>query len=151
MSRSNKVVFRATLVVATLVLAAIYFVVTSTTSVANRTLFTGNEHHQVTLDQAQRWTAEFQKTTNEGQLIAGYFGKNIFEKILNQDKVTGIRIYKAKHDNGDEVFVLVGVDGKGNDVVSGVVGEGVLACPPFCGWDPSLQQGVRTSPIAFKK
>ncbi|OGU32814.1 MAG: hypothetical protein A2X67_11740 [Ignavibacteria bacterium GWA2_55_11] len=105
----------------------------------------------MTLDQAQRWTADYQKTTGEGQLIAGYFGKNIFEKILNQDKVTGIRIYKAKHDNGDEVFVLVGVDDKGTDLVSGVVGENILTCPPFCSWDLTLQKGVPTSPLAMVK
>ena len=131
-SRKNKLVFRATLAFTSVVLIAIAYLVTVQTSTASSTLFTGQEHHQVTLPQAQRWTSSFQKTAGEGELIAGYFGKNIFEKILNQEDVSGIRIYKAKHDNGDDVFVLVGVDSKGKDVVSGVVGEGIIPCPPFC-------------------
>lgn len=133
MSTRNRKVFRATLAIMSIVLVAIFVAVTSAVTTANRSMFTGDEHHQVTAEQAARWTADYQKSMGEGQLVAGYFGKNIFDKILKQEDAVGIRIYKAKHDNGDEVFVLVGVDDKGNDIVSGVVGENVLPCPPFCG------------------
>jgi len=147
----NKLVVRATLAFASVVLLAIAFLVTIQTSTASSTLFTGSEHHQVTQTQAQRWTAEFQKTAGDGELIAGYFGRNIFEKILNQEGATGVRIYKAKHDNGEEVFVLVGVDGEGKDIASGVVGEGILPCPPICDNGKVFQQGMSGSPIAMVK
>ena len=129
-------------------LIAIAYLVTVQTSTASTTLFTGQEHHQVTLPQAQRWTASFQKTAGEGELVAGYFGKNIFDKILSQENVTGIRIYKAKHDNGADVFVLVGVDEKGKELVSGAIGEGIIPCPPICG---DLTVGnSSTGPLAMK-
>ncbi len=149
-TQSNKRIFRVTLAFTSLVLVAIAFLVTLQTSTANSTLFTGAEHHQVTLPQAQRWTADYQKTSQEGELIAGYFGRNIFEKILSQENAMGVRIYKAKHDNGDEVFVLIGVDKKGEDIVNGVVGEGVLPCPPICSKDNILQRGMLDKPVAIK-
>ena len=148
-SRSNKLVFRVTLAFTSVVLIALAYLVTVQTSTASTTLFTGQEHHQVTLPQAQRWTASFQKTAGEGELVAGYFGKNIFDKILSQENVTGIRIYKAKHDDGADVFVLVGVDDKGKDVVSGVIGEGIIPCPPFCG-DFLTMQSKDGGPLAMK-
>ncbi len=147
-SRSNKLVFRATLAFASVVLLAIAFLVTLQTSTASSTLFTGEEHHQVTLNQAQRWTSEFQKTAGEGELIAGYFGRNIFERILDQEGAVGVRIYKAKHDNGDDVFVLVGVDKEGQDITS-VVGEGIVPCPPFCDRDVAISKDIN-GPIAMK-
>jgi hypothetical protein len=150
MSTRNRIVFRATLAITSIVLVAIFVAVTSAVSTANRTMFTGEEHHQVTADQAARWTAEYQKNMGDGALVAGYFGKNIFDKILKQEDAVGIRIYKAKHDNGDEVLVLVGVDGKGNDIVAGVVGENILPCPPFCAGDVTLMGGT-DRPLAMAK
>lgn len=148
MSTRNRIVFRATLAVMSIVLVAIVVAVTSAVSTANRTMFTGDEHHQVTANQAARWTADYQKTMGDGQLVAGYFGKNIFDKILKQEDAVGIRIYKAKHDNGDEVLVLVGVDGKGDDIVTGVVGENILPCPPFCGGYGYFTKGLDQKPLA---
>jgi len=130
---------------------AIAFLVTLQTSTADSTLFSGEEHHQVTLNQAQRWTAEYQKTAGEGELVAGYFGRNIFDKILSQEQAVGVRIYKAKHDNGDDVFVLVGVDDEGKDITSGIVGEGILPCPPICDDNMTLQKGRALTPIAMMK
>jgi len=83
-------------------------------------------------------------------MVAGYFGKNIFEKILSQDGAVGVRIYKAKHDNGDDVFVLVGVDDKGKDIAAGVVGEGILPCPPICDPNNILMTGQGAGPLAMK-
>ena len=111
-------------------------------------MFTGDEHHQVTANQAARWTADYQKSMGDGQLVAGYFGKNIFDKILKQEDAVGIRIYKAKHDNGDEVLVLVGVDTKGDDIVTGVVGENIIPCPPFCGDWGYFTKGLDQKPLA---
>jgi hypothetical protein len=151
MSTRNRKVFRATLAIMSIVLVAIFVAVTSAVTTADRSMFTGDEHHQVTAEQAARWTADYQKNMGEGQLVAGYFGKNIFDKILKQEDAVGIRIYKAKHDNGDEVLVLVGVDGKGNDIVSGVVGENILPCPPFCGTFDYFAKGIDAKPMASVK
>lgn len=149
-SQRNKLVFRATLAFTSVMLVAIAYLVTLQTSTASSTAFTGDEHHQVTLSQAQRWTAEYQKTSQEGELVAGYFGRNIFEKILSQENTSGIRIYKAVHDNGDEVFVLVGVDKKGEDIALGVVAEGIIPCPPFCSKDNVFQTGLPDQPVASR-
>ena len=151
MSTRNRIIFRATLAVMSIVLVAIVIAVTSAVSTANRTMFTGDEHHQVTANQAARWTADYQKSMGDGQLVAGYFGKNIFDKILKQEDAVGIRIYKAKHDNGDEVLVLVGVDTKGDDIVTGVVGENILPCPPFCAGDGAFMGGTANRPLASAK
>ena len=148
MSTRNRIVFRATLAVMSIVLVAIVIAVTSAVSTANRTMFTGDEHHQVTANQAARWTADYQKSMGDGQLVAGYFGKNIFDKILKQEDAVGIRIYKAKHDNGDEVLVLVGVDTKGDDIVAGVVGENIIPCPPFCGSIDWFTNKANLQPLA---
>ena len=106
---------------------------------AEKSIYTGKEHHEVSLESAQRWTGNFQVEAKAGDIMAGYMGKNIFEKILAQKNCVGIRIYNARLDHGQPTFVLIGVDGDGNDIVGGVIGEDQLPCPPFCPSTTSLQ------------
>ncbi len=102
-------------------------------SIAEKIVYTGKENHVVDLESAKRWTSNFQETSKPGDVLAGYMGRNIFEKILSQSNCVGIRIYNAKLENGKATFVIVGVDGNGNDIVGGVVGDDVAPCPPWCG------------------
>lgn len=96
-----------------------------------RPVFTGNEQHQINTETALRFVSNFHSMSGE-DLTAGYMGRTIFEKVLAQEGVVGIRIYNARLDNGSPTFVIVGVDGGGNDLIGGVIGEDVLYCPPFC-------------------
>ena len=106
---------------------------------AEKSLYTGKEHHEVSLESAQRWTGKFQLDAKPGDIMAGYMAQNIFKKILEQPGCIGIRIYNAKLDSGQPTFVLVGVDGDGNDMVEGVIGEDVLPCPMWCDENSPLQ------------
>jgi hypothetical protein len=113
-------------------LATVLILLTTRDSHADRSIYTGSENHVVTLNQAQGWTAKYQEGEINPKLLAGYFGRSIFDNILTQKRCVGIRIYNAKHENGAPVFVLVGVDESGKDIVSGPIGEGLLPCPPYC-------------------
>jgi hypothetical protein len=99
---------------------------------ARQQQFTGNENHLVTLDQAVKFVQNFKNFPTSPTIKGGYFGRNIFEKILAQPGCVGIRYYYAQKDDGSPTIVLVGVDGGGNDLTSGPLGETILPCPPFC-------------------
>jgi hypothetical protein len=94
--------------------------------------YTGNEDHVVTLDQAVKFVQNFSSNPTTPDIKGGYFGKNIFDKILSQSGCVGIRYYYAKTDAGVATLVLVGVDASGNDLTQGVLGEQIIPCPPFC-------------------
>ncbi len=94
--------------------------------------YTGNENHVITLDQAVKYIQNFKKSPAAPTTKGGYFGKNIFDKILAQGGVVGIRYYYAAKDDGSPTLVLVGVDSTGNDMVQGILGEWATQCPPFC-------------------
>lgn len=94
--------------------------------------YTGNENHTITLDQAAKYVQNFKNNPTAPAIKGGYFGRNIFEKILAQTGCVGIRYYYAKMDDGSPTLVLVGVDGNGHDMTQGVLGEVIIPCPPFC-------------------
>ena len=113
-------------------LFVVFFFGTFQSTHAEKSLYTGKEHHEVNFESAQRWTGRFQLDAKPGDIMAGYMAQNIFKKILEQPGCVGIRIYNAKLDNGQPTFVLVGVDGDGNDMVGGAIGEDIIPCPPMC-------------------
>lgn len=95
--------------------------------------YTGNENHVVTLAQAAKYIQNFKNHPTAPTIKGGHFARNIFEKILAQPGCVGIRYYYAALDDGSPTMVLVGVDQNGNDLYSGVIGETIYPCPPFCG------------------
>lgn len=95
-------------------------------------LFSGNENHSITLDQATLLVKNFQSTAPESSILGEYFGRDAILSILNQDQCVGLRIYNGRKDDGTPVFVLVGVDGSGCDMKSGILAELGFPCPPFC-------------------
>jgi hypothetical protein len=97
----------------------------------DKPLFTGNEKHQITTEMALTYVANYKSMEGE-QLTAAYFGRSIFGEILAQDNAVGIRIYNARHGDGSPTFVIVGVDGQGNDLLGGVIAQQPITCPPFC-------------------
>lgn len=93
--------------------------------------FTGNEAEQIPLPLACSWTANFRKDC-PNQTKAHFFGKVILQAILNQEGCVGIRAYNAIDDDGKRQLVLVGVDATEKDMVTGIIAERSIPCPPFC-------------------
>lgn len=109
------------------------FLVIGTTNVGARPQqYTGQENHVISLDQAAKYVQNFKNFPRTPGVKGGYFGRSIFEKILSQAGCVGIRYYYGQDDNGSSNLVLVGVDGGGNDMTSGVMGELSWPCPPYC-------------------
>lgn len=97
-----------------------------------RAQYKGTPNHVVTLDQAVHYIQNFKSKPVAPTTKGGYFGRNIFEKILAQPGTVGIRYYYAAMDDATPTIVLVGVDSTGNDLVNGVIGEVTNPCPPLC-------------------
>ncbi|HTP79488.1 MAG TPA: hypothetical protein VMM57_03680 [Bacteroidota bacterium] len=150
MSSSRNFFVRFNAIVFSLLLVVAFYLVSNKTTIAEKSMYSGKENHVITLDAAKKMTENFQKSASSTDLLAGYFGKSIYEKILAQKNCVGIRIYNAKEEAGTPVFVLVGVDASGNDIASGVVGEDVIPCPPFCGKDYLVSTSAAGNIVAMK-
>jgi hypothetical protein len=103
---------------------------------ARQQQFTGNENHVITLDQAVKFIQNYTFSPTAPNIKGGLFARSIFDKILSQPGCIGIRYYYAKKDDGSPAIVLVGVDGSGNDLMQGPLGELIFPCPPYCGPSP---------------
>lgn len=93
--------------------------------------FTGNEKHDISLNDAVRFTATYREEKG-GEFLGAYFGKEAIKKILNQQDCVGIRIYNAIDDSNKRTFVLVGVTADNNDIADGELAEFGAGCPPHC-------------------
>ena len=94
--------------------------------------FTGTEDHSITLNDAKILTKNYRNDQGEGAFLAGYFGKKAISDILGQTNCVGVRIYMALDSNGDEKFVIVGVDANEDDLYNGTIAEFSIGCPPRC-------------------
>jgi hypothetical protein len=94
--------------------------------------YSGNENHMVSLDLAVKYIHNFTAKPTAPSIKGGYFGRNIFEKLLAENGCVGIRYYYATTDSGVATIVLVGVDSSGNDLYQGILAEETLPCPPWC-------------------
>ena len=95
--------------------------------------YSGQENHVITIDQATKFVQNFKMFPKTPTIKGAYFGRSIFDKILSQPGCVGVRYYYAQKDDGTPTLVLVGVDGGGNDLTGGPIGEESIPCPPFCG------------------
>jgi hypothetical protein len=95
-------------------------------------VFTGNEDHSISLEEAARLTKNYRESPGAGAFLGGYVSKSAILNILNQESCTGIRIYNAKTGAEDLTFVLVGVNSEGEDLAGGELAEFVSQCPPYC-------------------
>ncbi len=148
---NKKIVVRFLTVFFSLVFLTVVYLITNQTTMAEKTIYSGNENHVVSLAFASKLTDNYQKTSGPGDIVAGYFGRNIYDKILSQKNCIGIRVYNARNEDGSPTFVLVGVDGNGKDIVSGVVGEDIYPCPPFCWPQSALDNSAKTKGLALNK
>lgn len=93
--------------------------------------FTGKEAEEFPIAKAAEWTSNY-RNANPGKLKAHFFGKEIINRILNQEKCVGIRCYYALDENGVQQMIIVGADKEENDLFNGIVAEMARPCPPFC-------------------
>ncbi|MFN3444881.1 MAG: hypothetical protein ACK44D_04005 [Bacteroidia bacterium] len=94
--------------------------------------YTGNEDHSISLAEASELTANYRNAQTDDYIKAEYFGKNAVLDLLDQDACVGMRIYYGQDTSGVKKLVLVGVDGSGDDLVSGVILEYGIPCPTSC-------------------
>jgi len=94
--------------------------------------FPGTEARLISLAEASRLTRNF-RTSIQGSITkGGFFGRNIFQKILNQPGCVGIHIYFARRDDERQTFVLAGIDASGRHFAKWPFGDDTYLCPPFC-------------------
>lgn len=112
--------------------------------------FNGSEGGPIPLSTAMEWTANYRKTIKEGETRAHYFGRETYQKLLDEAGSVGIRAYYAIDDKGKKQLLLVAVDENGNDLLpsegSAAKNEGdepaimdySYPCPTFCSIPPTL-------------
>jgi len=105
--------------------------------------FNGSEGGPIPLPTAKEWTANYRKTISKDDTRAHYFGSDIIQKLINEDKSVGIRIYYAIDDQGKKQLLVVGVDENGNDLLPRedgttngpdeyFIADQSVPCPIFC-------------------
>jgi hypothetical protein len=100
--------------------------------------FTGNENHQISLQDAAELTANFRNSHPIGTTIGLFYGKATIQSILNQPNCVGIRIYYAQDANNESTMVIVGTDANENDMENGILAEYGIKCPNNCSNPNSL-------------
>lgn len=85
--------------------------------------FTGDERHAITLEEGIELTRNYRRLAKKGEPLGAYFGKEIFEKVLDQRTCVGIRFYYAKREDGAPTLVLTGVQTTGDDLYQGILGQ----------------------------
>lgn len=93
---------------------------------------TGNENHDITLQEASAFTENYRNAAGNNPVLAHYFGKTKIQAILNQEGCVGMRIYYALSDTGEKQLVITGVDSSGNDMYNGILADRSLMCPTYC-------------------
>ena len=105
--------------------------------------FNGTEGSEIDLAQASTWTSNYRSraeaSPEEAIVKAHFYGREVFQRLLDQQGCMGIRIYYALDDNGQKQLVLVGADADGNDM-EGMVFDHSSACPPNCSATGSLNR-----------
>ena len=136
----KNIAVRLRLLALAVVIGVVVSLVTAVYPASVKAQFTGNESHLITLDQALKYIQNFKQNPVPQSVKGGYFGRNIFDKILAQGGAVGIRYYFAAKNDGSTTLVLVGVDSTGNDIVQGVLGEEQFPCPPIVRIDKPVEQ-----------
>ncbi len=88
--------------------------------------------HSITPSKAAVGTSMYQNVRPKNQPIAGFYGKNIVRKILQQLDCQGISFYFGASCRGKRVTVLVGIDSCGRAMWHGSLAEMSAICPPYC-------------------
>jgi hypothetical protein len=90
--------------------------------------------HRISLADAVR-IVDARRKADDGNPAAEHpfaFNRQGLALVLGQQGCVAVRAYPAQHDDGSHSWVLVGVDGQGNDMTGGVLLQEPFVCPPFC-------------------
>jgi hypothetical protein len=112
--------------------------------------FNGSAGGPIPLATAKQWTANYRATIKPGETEAHYFGADSINRVLNEDRSVGLRIYYAIDDNGKKQLLLVGVDAEGNNLLPAegtsakstqddggpIIVDHSMPCPPACSNPP---------------
>ena len=97
-------------------------------------MFTGNEDHEISLQDAADLTANYRaQFTSTGYIKGEYFGKTAIETVLAQEGCVGIRIYYGLNSENVPKLVIVGVNEYEDDMTTGTILDMGVLCPPTCG------------------
>src|SRR5262245_45902213 len=88
--------------------------------------------HKISLAEATALTKRHRDNPGGGPENAHLFPRDVFEALLANPKVSGIRRYHGKSTGGDGAMIAVGVDANGNDMLDGDIFDRGFPCPPFC-------------------
>ncbi|MBD0254319.1 MAG: hypothetical protein ICV83_01265 [Cytophagales bacterium] len=99
--------------------------------------FTGDEAEQIPLNQAARWTRNYREK-HPGETKAHFFGRNLVQKILDQEGCMGIRLFYALDDDSQKQLIMVGANAEANNQVDGVIADRGFPCPDQCGQTDAL-------------
>ncbi|HLK96341.1 MAG TPA: hypothetical protein VK364_01105 [Hymenobacter sp.] len=101
--------------------------------------FTGQEHHDVTLNDAAAMTKRY-RDASINPIKGGFFGRDAIEAILAQTDCVGMRFYFALDDAQEPkmTVVLVGTKANEDDIVSGRIMDTAIPCPNRCGANNKL-------------
>lgn len=100
--------------------------------------FNGSEGEQISLQEAQNLTSNYQ-TSNPNGMIATFMGKDLIHSILDQEACMGIRIYYGQENEGEQRLVLVGANTDEKDMTEGVIADRGGNCPPQCDYTSPLK------------
>ena len=101
--------------------------------------FTGKEGSPITLEEAQEMIGRYRTKyiTEQGSEIPNntvsvFMGREIIQRILDQENCVGIRAYYGEID-GYQGLVWVGVEESEDDMIEGIIADRGKVCPPDCG------------------
>ncbi len=95
--------------------------------------FPPRQDHKIPLAEAAAITKRYRDGVAKGAEIAQMLPRAVYESLLKNPKVHGLRTYYARATDGKPQVVVVGVDADGNDLLEdGDIFERGFPCPPFC-------------------
>jgi hypothetical protein len=95
--------------------------------------FPPRREHKITLAEAKAMTKKHRDDSPGGGVERAHmFPRDVFEALLANPKVRGVRLYHGKGTGGENSLVVVGVDADGNDLLDGDIIDRGFPCPPFC-------------------
>ncbi|NCI46322.1 hypothetical protein [Sediminibacterium soli] len=95
--------------------------------------------HRILVDEAVVMTTAYRTVRPENYPVCETFGRHAFDALLNQPDCVAIRIYYGLKEDKTVHAILVGVNSKDEDIVTGGVGgdgdlvfEDATRCPDTC-------------------
>ena len=92
----------------------------------------GPGRHAISREQAKAYLGAWQRGRAKGTVLGGYMDRRVLDALLAQPGCVGVRYYNARHPEGRDTIVLVGVNAADEDLWDGTIAEELDPCPPRC-------------------